>query len=80
MPAKFVVKKGTTGKFRFKLLSTNGKVIATGETYETKRACLAGIESVRKNAPNATIADQSERQGASRSQGRSSNGRGRRKA
>jgi uncharacterized protein YegP (UPF0339 family) len=25
VPAKFVVKKGTTGKFRFNLLSTNGK-------------------------------------------------------
>jgi uncharacterized protein YegP (UPF0339 family) len=80
VPAKFVVKKGTTGKFRFNLLSTNGKAIATSETYETKRACLAGIESVRKNAPNATIDDQTERQGASRSQGRSSIGRVRGKA
>ena len=80
MPAKFVVKKGTTGKFRFNLLSTIGKVIATSQTYETKRACLAGIESVRKNAPNATIDDQTKRQGASHSQGRSSNGRVRRKA
>ncbi len=80
MAAKFVVKKGTTGKFRFILLSTNGKVIATSETYETKRACLAGIESVRKNAPNATIDDQTKRQAASRAQGRSPNGRVRRKA
>ena len=80
MPAKFVVKKGTTGKFRFNLLSTNGKVIARSETYETKRACLAGIESVRKNAPNATIDDQTTRQGPSRSQGRSTSGRVRRKA
>jgi uncharacterized protein YegP (UPF0339 family) len=58
MAGKFVVKKGTTGKFRFDLLSTNGKVIAKSETYETKRACKATIESVRKNAPSATIADQ----------------------
>jgi len=62
VPAKFVVKKGTTGKFRFNLLSTNGNVIATSQTYETKRACLAGIESVRKNAPNATIDDQTKPQ------------------
>jgi uncharacterized protein YegP (UPF0339 family) len=67
--AKFVVKKGTTGKFRFNLLSTNGKVIAPSETYETKRACLAGIESVRKNAPNATIDEQTKRQAASRRSG-----------
>jgi len=59
MPAKFVIKKGSTGKFRFNLLATNGKVIATSEAYETKRACLAGIESVRKNAPTAAVDDQS---------------------
>jgi uncharacterized protein YegP (UPF0339 family) len=58
MAGKFVVKKGTTGKFRFDLLSTNGKVIAKSQAYETKRACMAAIESVRKNAPSATIADQ----------------------
>ena len=58
MAAKYVIKKGTTGKFRFNLLSTNGKVIATSEAYETKRACLAGVESVRKNAGKAVIDDQ----------------------
>ncbi|MEO7517949.1 MAG: DUF1508 domain-containing protein, partial [Acidimicrobiales bacterium] len=29
MPAKFQLKKGTTGKFRFVLLATNGQVVAT---------------------------------------------------
>ena len=57
MAAKYVIKKGTTGKFRFNLLSTNGKVIATSEAYETKRACLAGIESVRKHAAKAVVDD-----------------------
>jgi uncharacterized protein len=56
--AKYVIKSGRTGKFRFNLLATNGQVIATSETYETKRACLAGIESVRKNATNAVVDDQ----------------------
>jgi uncharacterized protein YegP (UPF0339 family) len=57
MAAKFVVKKGPTGKFRFNLLAINGQVIASSEAYETKRACLAGIESVRKNAPGAALDD-----------------------
>ncbi len=64
MAAKFVVKKGTTGKFRFNLLATNGQVIATSEAYESKRACLDGIESVRKNAPDAPVDDQTEAAGA----------------
>ena len=29
MAAKFVLKKGSTGKFRFNLVATNGQVIAT---------------------------------------------------
>jgi len=59
MPGKFVLKQGTTGKFRFNLLSANGKVIATSEAYETKRAALSGIDSVRKQAADAALDDQS---------------------
>ncbi len=59
MAAKFVVKKGSSGKFHFNLIATNGQVIATSEAYESKRAALNGIESVKKNAPDAPIDDQS---------------------
>ena len=31
--AKFVLKKGSTGKFHFNLIATNGQVIATSEAY-----------------------------------------------
>jgi uncharacterized protein YegP (UPF0339 family) len=31
MAAKFVLKKGSTGKSRFNLVATNGQVIATSE-------------------------------------------------
>jgi len=57
VPAKFVVKKGSTGKYRFNLVATNGQVIATSEAYETKAKALAGIESVRKNAAGAVLVD-----------------------
>ena len=57
MPAQFVVKKGTTGKFRFNLVAGNGQVIATSEAYETKAKAMAGIQSVRKNAPDAVLVD-----------------------
>ena len=58
MAAKFVLKKGSTGKFHFNLLATNGQVIATSEAYESKAAALNGIESVKKNAPVAEVEDQ----------------------
>lgn len=57
MPAKFVVKKGPTGKFRFNLHSTNGQVIASSQTYETKASCLAGLRAVQKSAAGAAIED-----------------------
>jgi uncharacterized protein YegP (UPF0339 family) len=57
--AKFVLKKGSTGKFHFNLIATNGQVIATSEAYESKAAALNGIESVKKNAPVAEVEDQS---------------------
>ena len=56
--AKFVLKKGSTGKFHFNLIATNGQVIATSEAYESKAAAINGIESVKKNAPVAEVEDQ----------------------
>ena len=58
MPGKFVVKKGSTGKFRFSLLSTNGQIVATSEAYNTKASAMNGIRSVRSLAADATIEDQ----------------------
>ena len=50
MAAKFVLKKGSAGKFRFNLVATNGQVIATSEAYESKASAIKGIESVKRNA------------------------------
>ena len=58
MAGKFVLKKGSSGKFHFNLVASNGQVIATSEAYESKSAALNGIESVQKNAPDAKIDDQ----------------------
>jgi uncharacterized protein YegP (UPF0339 family) len=58
MAGKFVVYKDKSNKFRFRLLATNGEIIATGEAYESKPACLKGVESIKKNAPTAAIVDE----------------------
>ena len=57
MPAKFVLELGESGKFRFNLVASNGEIVATSETYGSKDAALAGIESVRANAPTAAVED-----------------------
>ncbi|WP_439681038.1 YegP family protein [Embleya sp. MST-111070] len=55
MAAKFEVYTDKNDKFRFRLKAGNGEIIATGEAYETKDACLKGVESVKTNAPDARI-------------------------
>ena len=52
---KFVMKETKNGGVKFDLKAGNGEVIATSEGYKAKASCLNGIESVRKNAPDAPI-------------------------
>ena len=60
MPGKFVLKKGSTGKFHFNLHAANGQVIATSQHYESKESALKGIESVRHNAADAPVEDRTD--------------------
>ena len=52
---KFEIYNDKRGEFRFRLKATNGQIIATSEGYTTKPACLNGIESIKKNAPDAEV-------------------------
>lgn len=48
---KFEIKVRKDDQFQFNLKAGNGQTILTSEAYTTKAACLNGIESVKKNAP-----------------------------
>ena len=52
---KYEVYLDKAGEFRFRLKARNGEIIATSEGYKAKASCLNGIESVKKNAPDAEI-------------------------
>lgn len=52
---KFEVYTDKAGEFRFRLKATNGQVIAVSEGYKAINSCFNGIESVKKNAPEAKI-------------------------
>ena len=54
---KFEVYTDKAGEFRFRLKARNGEIIAVSEGYKAKASCLHGIESVRKNAPEAEAVD-----------------------
>lgn len=55
---KFEVYADKAGEYRFRLKATNGQVIAISEGYSAKAGCLNGIESVKKNAPEADIVEE----------------------
>ena len=52
---KFEVYLDKRGEYRFRLIATNGQIISVGDSYKAKAGCLNGIESIKKNAPEAEI-------------------------
>ena len=52
---KFELYTDKAGEFRFRLKAKNGQIIAVGESYKKKPSCLNGIESIKKNAPEAEL-------------------------
>lgn len=44
----------------FNLKAANGEIIATSQTYASKRTCLNDINSVKKNVPVAGVEDQTK--------------------
>ena len=55
---KFELYQDKTGEYRFRLKARNGEVIAVSEGYSARTSCLNGVDSVRKNAPGAEIAEE----------------------
>ncbi len=55
---KFEIYKDKAGEFRFRLKAANGQIIAVGEGYKALAGCRNGIESIKKNAPDAEIVEE----------------------
>ena len=58
MAGKFVLTKNAKGGFHWNLKASNGETIASSEVYNSKAAALNGIDSVRKNAVEAKLEDE----------------------
>jgi len=55
--SKYDRKKSSNGKHYFNLKASNGQVIGTSEMYESSSGMENGIESVKTNAPKATVVE-----------------------
>ena len=53
MSLTFALTKTDKGEFFFKLLNADGATLVRSEGYNAKASATNGIESVRKNAPEA---------------------------
>ena len=55
MIPRFEVFKDRKGEWRFRLRARNGKIIAVGESYVSRRNAILGIESIQDCVPDAII-------------------------
>lgn len=55
---KFIIKAQKDGKVKFNLTAKNGEIILSSQGYASMASCLNGIESVKKNAPDAETVEE----------------------
>ncbi len=58
--ARYERKESDNGKFYFNLKATNGQVIGSSQMYQSEDSRDNGIESVKRNAPDAEVVEEQE--------------------
>jgi uncharacterized protein YegP (UPF0339 family) len=56
----FEVKAASNGQFYFCLNATNGQIIGKSQMYKTQKGCSNGLQSVARNAADASVIDNSD--------------------
>ncbi len=56
--ARFECKESANGKYFFNLKSSNGQIVGSSQMYENEASRDNGIESVKSNAPDASVEDE----------------------
>ncbi len=55
---KFEVYKDKAQQFRFRFRAPNGEIMFSSEAYTAKASAIHAIESIKNNAPGASVEDQ----------------------
>jgi uncharacterized protein YegP (UPF0339 family) len=53
--SKFEIYKDKKGETRFRYRASNGEIVFSSEGYKAKASATKAIESIKKNAPTATV-------------------------
>jgi uncharacterized protein YegP (UPF0339 family) len=56
---KFTIYKDKAGEFRFRIVATNGNVLASSEGYSAKASALKAIDRIKADAAGAATVDES---------------------
>lgn len=56
--SKFEVYKDKKGETRFRYRAKNGEIVFASEGYKAKASAMKAIESIKKNAPTATVEEE----------------------
>jgi uncharacterized protein len=55
--ARFLIYRGRPGRFRCRIIASNGRILASSESYEAKVGPLNAINVIKQNAASAPIQD-----------------------
>ncbi|HEX5332380.1 MAG TPA: DUF1508 domain-containing protein [Cellulomonas sp.] len=55
---KFTIYKDKAGEFRFRIVATNGNVLAASEGYKAKASAQGAIDRIKSDASGATVVDE----------------------
>jgi len=56
---KFTIHKSEkTGEFWFRIVASNGNILASSQQYAQKRSALDAVGSIKKNGPGAPVEDE----------------------
>lgn len=51
--SRFVIFKDAAGEWRWHLKASNGRIVAQGESYRSRRDARRGVDAARRAAVNA---------------------------
>ena len=55
---KFTIYKDAKGEFRFRIVATNGNILASSQGYSAKASAKGAIDRIRSDAAGADVVDE----------------------
>jgi uncharacterized protein YegP (UPF0339 family) len=55
---KFTIYKDKAGEFRFRMVATNGNILASSEGYKAKASAQSAIDRIKSDAAAAAVIDE----------------------